>query len=86
MMMNYGTGAGGGWMWVSSGPTMVAVLVLIGATVWAIVTATTRTPALSGPAAESGGRGMARQVLDERYARGEMTSAEYTERLKTLGS
>ena len=33
---------------------------------------------------DPGGRRPARQILDERYARGEMTTDEYTERLHTL--
>ena len=79
--------AGGGWMWVFGVLTMVAVLVLIGLVVWAVIAVTNR----QGPGAaeaspvETGGRTRTRQVLDERYARGEMDSEEYTERLHTLG-
>ena len=74
-------------MWVFGVLTMVAVLVLIGLVVWAVIAVTNRR----GPAAaeaspvETGGRTRTRQVLDERYARGEMDSEEYTERLHTLG-
>jgi putative membrane protein len=82
--MGYGYDGGGVWMWVFGGLMMVSVVVLIGAVVWAIMTATTRgNPAPTAPA-DTGGRARARQVLDERYARGEMTSEEYTERLHTL--
>ena len=86
MVMGYSS-AGGGWMWIFGGLTMVAVLVLIGLAVWAVIAVTNR----HGPAAaeaspvETGGRTRTRQVLDERYARGEMDSEEYTERLHTLG-
>ena len=86
MVMGYSS-AGGGWMWVFGVLTMVAVLVLIGLVVWAVIAVTNRR----GPAAaeaspvETGGRTRTRQVLDARYARGEMDSEEYTERLHTLG-
>ena len=80
---------GGSWMtWVFGGLVIVGVLVLVGLVAWAIVTATTR--AHPGPAVaesdmtDAGGRRPARQILDERYARGELTTDEYTERLHTL--
>ena len=82
-------GGGGGWMWVFGGLMMLGVLALIGAGVWALISSTTR--AYRGPAGpdpltvEAGGRARTRQVLDERYARGEMTTEQYTERLQTLG-
>jgi putative membrane protein len=81
-MMGYGYG-GGVWMWVFGGLIIVGVLLLAGLLVWAVVTATTRgagartTPGIS----PTDGRERTRQVLDERYASGEMTSEEYTERL-----
>ena len=86
-MMGYGYDGGGVWMWVFGGLMMVGVVVLVGLAVWAVVSATTRgtgarTVQESSP---TGGRERTRQVLDERYARGEMTSEEYTERLHTLG-
>ena len=83
-MMGYGYD-GGVWMWVFGGLMMVGVLLLIGAVVWAIMAATTRGNAAATAPADPGGRAWTRQVLDERYARGEMTSEEYTERLHTLG-
>jgi putative membrane protein len=88
-MMGYDYGGGGAaWMWVVGALMMIGVVVLIGLAVWAVVHATSpgtggRTaPQESSPA---GGRERTRQVLDERYAHGEMTSEEYTERLHTLG-
>ena len=88
-MMGYGYDGGSGWMWVFGGLMMVAVVVLIGAVVWAVIAATNRGnrgPTAGGASpAEVGGRTRTRQVLDERYARGEMNSEEYTERLHTLG-
>ena len=88
-MMGYGYNDGGVWMWVFGGLMMVGVLVLIGLAVWAVIAATNRGNRGPGtadtPSAEMSGRARTRQVLDERYARGEMNSEEYTERLHTLG-
>ncbi|WP_342635093.1 SHOCT domain-containing protein [Arthrobacter celericrescens] len=38
-----------------------------------------------GPEAGAGPRSGARQILDERFARGELTADEYQERLRVLG-
>lgn len=88
-MMGYDHAGGGGvWMWVFGGVMMVGVLILIGAVVWAVIAATNRGNrgfTASEALPEAAGRGRTRQVLDERYARGEMNSEEYTERLHTLG-
>lgn len=89
-MMVYGYGGGGGWMWGFAGLMLVGALVLIALAVWAIVTSTDRArqPAgdLGTPVLENAaGRYRTRQVLDERYARGEMTADDYTDRLHTLG-
>ena len=85
-MMGYGYDGGGGWMWVFGGLMMLGVLVLIGVAVWAVIAATNRGASTAAPApVDVGGRSRTRQVLDERYSRGEMNSEEYTERLNTLG-
>jgi putative membrane protein len=86
VVMGYSYADGGGWMWVFGGLMMVGVLVLIGLAVWAVIAATHRGPtAVATSPVEAGGRARTRQVLDERYARGEMNSEEYTERLHILG-
>jgi putative membrane protein len=81
-MMGYGNG--GGWIWMALG-----VIVLIGVVVWALIAVNNRAHHGHAPdasaAPDSGGGARSRQVLDERYARGEMTADEYTERLHTLG-
>jgi len=86
-MIGYEHNDGGVWMWVFGGLMMVGVVVLIGLAVWAVVHATSRgTGVQTAPeSSPTGGRERTRQVLDERYARGEMNSEEYTERLHTLG-
>ena len=86
MMMGYGYDGGGAWMWVFGGLMMLGVLVLIGLAVWAVVAANNRGPTTASTSpVDVGGRARPRQVLDERYARGEIDSEEYTERLHTLG-
>ncbi len=75
-----------GWMWWWSAAMVVGVLVLLGGLVWAIVV-TTRRPAGPGqPVPSAVGPSAARQILDQRYARGEMDTPEYQERVHTLGS
>lgn len=87
--MGYGDDGGGSWMmWGFGALLMIGVLVLIGVAAWAIITATGRAhagPAAADPAtADAGGRSRTRQILDERYARGELTTDEYTERVHNL--
>jgi putative membrane protein len=87
-MMGYDDG--GGWMWGYGWLMMLGVLVLIGLAVWAVLTATNRAQRVPAGAEvpwarDAMGRDRTRQVLDERYAAGEMNTDDYTERLRTLG-
>ena len=86
-MMRYGNGSG--WMWAFGGVIMLGVLVLIVVGVWALITITRRrgipVGADPGLAVDSAGRARTRQILDERYARGDLSTEDYTERLHTLG-
>lgn len=79
-----GNGWGMGWMWLFW-PLIILVIVLL---VVLLVRGTTpRTPGPGGEAAPSrpeGGRSRAQEILDERYARGELTDEEYEERLRHL--
>jgi putative membrane protein len=88
-MMGYGYDGGGGWMWGFGGLMLLGVLVLIGLAVWAVLITNRSRHVPAGASApvsgDTGGRDRTRQVLDERYARGEMTTDDYTERLHTLG-
>lgn len=70
-------GWGGGWMWVW-GTVMMVVAVL--AIVWIARAIAGRDEA--PPAASDMQR--ARSILAERYARGELTTEEYSERLDQL--
>lgn len=66
--MMWGIGMGLGWIWM-----LVFWAVVIGGIVWA---ATRLSPGSRDPSHASGG---ARQILDERFARGEIDAEEYRE-------
>ena len=77
-MMGYGH-CGGAWMWVLGGLISVMLIVLVGLAGWAFATATRsqRNEPVAQPfTPPTGERGRSRKVLDERYARGEMTTDE----------
>lgn len=67
MMGGFGMG-GAGILWV----------ILLGVAIWAIVSATNKTPTRSAT-------GSARDVLDTRLARGELSVEEYRKLRETLG-
>ena len=84
MMWNNGMGSGMGWMWI------FWLLVILGTVVVTVVLA----KAFTGGRGQTGGHEHVktgerprrpREILDERYARGELTTEEYRERLHTLG-
>ncbi|HKC76421.1 MAG TPA: SHOCT domain-containing protein [Chloroflexota bacterium] len=69
-------GPGGGWMWLW-GPFMMALwAAAIAAVIWLVVRSTRPR--------ERSGTDRARQILAERYARGEIAGDEYSERLDQL--
>lgn len=85
--MPYGYGYGDGWMhgggyWLGMGLHGVFWLVLIAAVVVGIVWAV-RSTGRSQDTPPRGGSS-ARQILDERYARGEIDREEYQARRKDL--
>ena len=67
-----------GWMWLWGTLMMLAFVVAVAIVVWALVRSTQ-------PRAQPGSE-RARDVLAERYARGEIDSDEYRERLETIGN
>lgn len=79
--MGYDRGMGMGWMW------LFWLLLVIGVVLLAVVA----VRALGGGVTRRGDGEVpreptrARQVLDERYARGEISTEEYQERLRVLG-
>ena len=77
-MRNYGDGGIGWGGWI----IMVAMMVVFwGAIAWVVVTLIRQSDSRS----QSGPTGAEpRQILDERFARGEIDEAEYRERLNVL--
>ena len=72
-------GWGGGWMWLWGIAMMALFVVLI---VWLVRAATPATPGRPVQAADPTER--ARGILAERFAKGELTSDEYRERVDQL--
>ncbi|MBN9131695.1 MAG: SHOCT domain-containing protein [Paenarthrobacter ureafaciens] len=82
MTWGYGQGMMWMWLWVPLLLVGVAILVLLAVKVFG-----GHGPA--GPQMPGGipptGRSTARRILDERFARGELTADQYREHLKVLG-
>jgi putative membrane protein len=76
-----GMGMGMGSMWIFGLLLMIGLVVLVVVAVRAMAGGISRGD--RGPTTP--GRSRAREVLDERYARGELSSEEYRERLQGLG-
>ncbi len=81
--MGFDMGMGMGWMWLFWLLMIAGVVVLVVVAVRAIGGGVTPRGGRAGGAEHE--RGRARQVLDERYARGEIDTEEYRERLRELG-
>lgn len=83
-MMGNGFGTGMGWAW-TFWLLLIAGIVLLTVVVVRAISGGVRGGA--GPARTDDGRprtSRAREVLDERYARGELATEEYRERLSAL--
>lgn len=80
-----GSGWGMGWMW------LFWLLLILGVVLVVVVLVRAVGGGVTGPsegrrgAAPQPGRSRARELLDERYARGEISTEEYRERLSALG-
>lgn len=72
----------GGWMWLWGPLMMVFWLVVLGGVAWLIVRATTANRGGTGQAGDPNRQ--AREILAQRYARGEIGTEEYEERLAKL--
>jgi putative membrane protein len=78
-MMGNGFGLGMGWMWLFGLLTLIGIALLIAVAVRALGGGIRRDRG-----ATNAQRSVARRILDERYARGELSTEEYRERLRTL--
>jgi putative membrane protein len=76
-------GMGMGWLWLFWLLVVAGVVVLVVVAVRAVGGGVSRGDEANGRTSQ--GRSRARQVLDERYARGEIATEEYRERLRELG-
>ena len=90
MMGYYGNGFG--WMWLWGLLFLVGIAVLVLLAVRLFTGGSNRGgPANYGPApygtrgTPPGGKSQARLILDERFARGELTAEQYRENRKVLG-
>jgi putative membrane protein len=90
MMWGYG-GGGMGWTWIFGLLTLIsiALLVLLAVRLFAggIGGEGRNAPPAAGPPPGAGtsGRSRARQILDERFAKGELTAEQYREQVQVLG-
>ncbi|MHA7221745.1 SHOCT domain-containing protein [Arthrobacter sp. RHLT1-20] len=87
MMWGYGQSMGWMWLWVPLLLVGVALLVLLAVRVFGGgVRGGYGPPGSSGPGGPPPiGGSRARQILDERFARGELTADQYREHLNVLG-
>ncbi|MGV8971450.1 MAG: SHOCT domain-containing protein [Rhodoglobus sp.] len=80
MMWDYNGMGGWAWAWVFGSLAIIGVVILV--VVLIRVLASPRQPP---PAPREDITASPRRILDERYARGELTTEEYRERLSALG-
>lgn len=93
--MDYGYGQSNSGMWIFGGLMMLGMVALVGVAVWAVLTVRHRPHHAGGVddrgvrehdgTSDARGRAKVKQILDERYAHGELTADDYAERLRTLG-
>ncbi|TFV91103.1 SHOCT domain-containing protein [Blastococcus sp. CT_GayMR16] len=81
--MGYGSGMGWGWIfWLLM---LIGIVLVIVVVVRLLGGGVRREDDSTRADARPSGRSRAREVLDERYARGELTTEEYRERFTALG-
>jgi putative membrane protein len=87
MMWGYGDN-NSGWMWVFGLLAIVSIALLVLLAVRMFSTGAGRGGEPGGGQAPGGGasgRSRARQILDERFAQGELTAEQYREQVQLLG-
>ena len=81
MMWGYGYE----WMWLFGPLMFIGVVLVVVVIVWVVTGRRWTEVRGTGPVAPAGTtKPTPRQILDERYARGELTTEEYRERVKVL--
>ncbi|MGW9827946.1 putative membrane protein [Brevibacterium pityocampae] len=83
-MMNGGGMGGMGLMWVFGLLMLAGVIVLVVVLVKTLSGRSSNTGAPDHGRAPGADPGRGREILQERYARGELSAEEYRERLQTL--
>lgn len=87
--MMWGYGQSMGWMWLWALLLLIGIALLVLLAVRVIGGGVRNGYGPPGPQGTGGpppvGGSSARQILDERFARGELTADQYREQLKVLG-
>lgn len=73
----YANGCGMGWMWFIWPAMILAIVLVVVLLVRGSAGGTSRGNAGAPPPGPGTGRTRAQEILDERYARGELTDKEY---------
>jgi putative membrane protein len=85
-MMGNGSGMGGmWWYWLFGLLVVLGITLLVVVLVRVLGGGTNRSGSPAGLGAPPAGPSQARRILDERYARGELSKEEYREHLQELG-
>ena len=79
-----GPGMGMGWGWLFWLLVLAGLIFLVVLAVRLVAGGVSRSDGGVSTAAQPPARNQARELLDERYARGELTTEEYRERLQAL--
>lgn len=91
MMWGYGADMGWMWLWGVLMLAGIALLVLVAVRLFSgggrggFQPGGYNPPGHPGPGGPWPGRSRARQILDERFAKGELTADEYREQVRVLG-
>lgn len=80
----YGNGWGMGWMWFIWPSMILAIVLVVALLVRGRSGGANRSEGSAPTPGPSTGRTRAQEILDERYARGELTDEEYQDRLRQL--